>query len=114
MRPASPTRRTPPLTFSKAPSNPHALKQPRLIIPAIRHFDALSTGKRWEEGENSADSELKAEIVFYERQLREPRDYETIRNDSIVDAEALVAEEDLSPACVELVQNLLIVLKACQ
>jgi hypothetical protein len=31
-----------------------------------------------------------------------------------VDAEALVAEEDLSPACVELVQNLLIVLKACQ
>ena len=99
--PASPTMRT--LTFSEAPSNPHALKQPALALAAIRHFDALR--KRMDAGDNSP--ELKAEIDFYEQQLREPRDYQKILNDSIADAEALVVEEGLSAVCVELAQDLL-------
>ena len=99
--PASPTMRT--LTFSEAPSNPHALKQPALALAAIRHFDALR--KRLDAGDNP--DELKAEIDFYEQQLREPRDYKKILNDSIADAEALVVEEGLSAVCVELAQDLL-------
>jgi hypothetical protein len=107
VRPASPTTKT--LTFSIAlPSIPQKHWQPALELAAIRQLNELR--RRLDAGDEAP--ELQAEIDFYEQQLRAPRDYKEILNNCIVDAEALVAEKDgLHPACAQLVQDLLSLLR---
>jgi len=107
VRPASPTTKT--LAFSIAlPSIPQKHWKPALELAAIRQLNELR--RRLDAGDEAP--ELQAEIDFYEQQLRAPRDYKAIMKNCIADAEALVAEKDgLRPACLQLVQDLLSLLR---
>jgi hypothetical protein len=108
--PASTTTKT--RTFWEARSIPHVQKRwkPALELAAIRQLNELR--KRLDAEDNKPElKELKDEIDFYEQQLREPRNYDTILKNCKVDAEALVAEGGLHPACAQLVQDLLSLLR---